>query len=235
MKILIVDDERDLCDAVCKIVERRGHHVHLGARRRSGCGDVRTRTARSCDPRCDDAGGERVRLVSRYSRDSIRRCPSSCFRRRAISWTKASGSPLVATITLRSPSTARSCSCVSRRGCGARGSTRTASQDAAVARWCAWATWRYVSRKTRCSYTASTRTLLPRSSRLSQFLANHLGEVFTAQSIIENVWGQAYMPESASIAVFVRKIRSKIEDDPSKRPPTCRRYGGRGTGWAKTA
>lgn len=25
MKILIVDDERDLCDAVCKIVERRGH------------------------------------------------------------------------------------------------------------------------------------------------------------------------------------------------------------------
>ena len=29
MKILIVDDERDLCDAVCKIVERRGHTLGL--------------------------------------------------------------------------------------------------------------------------------------------------------------------------------------------------------------
>lgn len=58
--------------------------------------------------------------------------------------------------------------------------------------------------------------LTPKEFQIIAFLANHLGEVFTAQSIIENVWGQAYMPESASIAVFVRKIRSKIEDDPSK-------------------
>ena len=58
--------------------------------------------------------------------------------------------------------------------------------------------------------------LTPKEFQIIAFLANHLGEVFTAQSIIENVWGPSYMPESASIAVFVRKIRSKIEDDPSK-------------------
>lgn len=58
--------------------------------------------------------------------------------------------------------------------------------------------------------------LTPKEFQIIAFLANHVGEVFTAQSIIENVWGEAYMPESASIAVFVRKIRSKIEDDPSK-------------------
>ena len=58
--------------------------------------------------------------------------------------------------------------------------------------------------------------LTPKEFQIIAFLANHVGEVFTAQSIIENVWGATYMPESASIAVFVRKIRNKIEDDPSK-------------------
>ena len=38
----------------------------------------------------------------------------------------------------------------------------------------------------------------------------------TPQDIMANVWGEAYRPDSASIAVFVRKIRSKIEDDPAK-------------------
>lgn len=58
--------------------------------------------------------------------------------------------------------------------------------------------------------------LTPKEFQIIAFLANHVGEVFSAQEIVENVWGEAYMPESSSIAVFVRKIRNKIEDDPSK-------------------
>ena len=55
--------------------------------------------------------------------------------------------------------------------------------------------------------------LTPKEFQIIAFLANHAGEVFSAQDI---VWGEAYRPDSASIAVFVRKIRSKIEDDPAK-------------------
>lgn len=58
--------------------------------------------------------------------------------------------------------------------------------------------------------------ITPKEFQIIALLANHIGEVFTSQSIIENVWGGTYTPESTSIAVFVRKIRSKIEDDPSK-------------------
>lgn len=58
--------------------------------------------------------------------------------------------------------------------------------------------------------------LTPKEFQIIAFLANHAGEVFSAQDIMADVWGEAYRPDSASIAVFVRKIRSKIEDDPAK-------------------
>lgn len=58
--------------------------------------------------------------------------------------------------------------------------------------------------------------LTPKEFQIIAFLADHAGEVFSAQDIMANVWGEAYHPDSASIAVFVRKIRSKIEDDPAK-------------------
>lgn len=58
--------------------------------------------------------------------------------------------------------------------------------------------------------------LTPKEFQIIAFLVNHAGEVFSAQDIMANVWGEAYRPDSASIAVFVRKIRSKIEDDPAK-------------------
>ena len=58
--------------------------------------------------------------------------------------------------------------------------------------------------------------LTPKEFQIIAFLANHAGEVFSAQDIMANAWGEAYRPDSASIAVFVRKIRSKIEDDPAK-------------------
>ena len=57
--------------------------------------------------------------------------------------------------------------------------------------------------------------LTPKEFQIIAFLANHPAEVFSAQEIMANVWGEAYQPDSASIAVFVRKIRAKIEDDPA--------------------
>lgn len=58
--------------------------------------------------------------------------------------------------------------------------------------------------------------LTPKEFQIVAFLANHPGEVFGAQDIMKHVWGDEYVPETTSIAVFIRKIRRKIEDDPSK-------------------
>jgi len=33
--------------------------------------------------------------------------------------------------------------------------------------------------------------------------------------LIREVWGEEFVGETSSVAVFVRKIREKIEDDPS--------------------
>lgn len=46
-------------------------------------------------------------------------------------------------------------------------------------------------------------------------LASHSGEVFTREQLTEEVWGKEFIGEVTSLAVFVRKIREKIEDDPS--------------------
>jgi two-component system response regulator VicR len=47
-------------------------------------------------------------------------------------------------------------------------------------------------------------------------MAAHPGEVFTREQLLGYVWGEDYVGESTSIAVFIRKIREKIEDEPSK-------------------
>lgn len=58
--------------------------------------------------------------------------------------------------------------------------------------------------------------LSPKEFQILALLANHPGEVYSKTSIIENIWGDEYTDDSISVAVFIRKIREKIEDDPSK-------------------
>lgn len=47
-------------------------------------------------------------------------------------------------------------------------------------------------------------------------LASHAGQVFTRQQILEHIWGDDSGADSNSVAVFIRKIREKIEEDPAK-------------------
>lgn len=58
--------------------------------------------------------------------------------------------------------------------------------------------------------------LTPKEFQIVALLANHPGSVFNAQEILDSVWGDNQPPETTSVAVFIRKIRRKIEDDPSK-------------------
>lgn len=48
-------------------------------------------------------------------------------------------------------------------------------------------------------------------------LAAHPGKVFTREQIQEHLWGEGEVdPKTNSITVFVRRIRKKIEDNPSE-------------------
>lgn len=61
-----------------------------------------------------------------------------------------------------------------------------------------------------------TVDLTPKEYKIIAFLASDPGEVFSREQLIAYVWGEEYVGESNSIAVFIRKIREKIEDEPSK-------------------
>ena len=58
--------------------------------------------------------------------------------------------------------------------------------------------------------------LSSREFELLELLASDPGSVFTRDQILEHVWGSVEAADPNSITVFVRKIREKIEDDPSK-------------------
>ena len=47
-------------------------------------------------------------------------------------------------------------------------------------------------------------------------LAASPGQVFTRAQIFEHIWGEKSDVDESSITVFIRKIREKIEDNPSK-------------------
>ncbi len=58
--------------------------------------------------------------------------------------------------------------------------------------------------------------LTPKEFQILVLLASHPDEVFTREQLVEAVWGSEYVEGTTSIAVFIRKIREKVEEDPSK-------------------
>lgn len=57
--------------------------------------------------------------------------------------------------------------------------------------------------------------LTPKEFQLLVLFASNPEKVFTKDQIVEAVWGKEYMGSTTSIAVFIRKIREKIEESPS--------------------
>jgi DNA-binding response OmpR family regulator len=58
--------------------------------------------------------------------------------------------------------------------------------------------------------------LSSREFELLELLATDPGSVFTRDQILEHVWNDRDVADPNSVTVFVRKIREKIEDDPSQ-------------------
>lgn len=70
-----------------------------------------------------------------------------------------------------------------------------------------------------------TRSVIVRGERadltakefdLLSFLARHPEQVFTREQLFKELWNEDYVADLGSISVFVRRIRTKIEQDPSK-------------------
>lgn len=57
--------------------------------------------------------------------------------------------------------------------------------------------------------------LTPKEFQLHH-LASHPGAVMGKDELIEELWGEEYLDGAISIAVYVRKIREKIEENPAK-------------------
>lgn len=55
----------------------------------------------------------------------------------------------------------------------------------------------------------------PKESHILTYLAQHRGQIVTREQLIKEVWGEDFIGETSSVAVFIRKLREKIEDDPS--------------------
>ena len=59
-------------------------------------------------------------------------------------------------------------------------------------------------------------TLTPKEYRLLQLLAQHAGNVVTHQFLLKEVWGSPHLHDTHYLRIFVRKLRQKIEADPTQ-------------------
>jgi two-component system, OmpR family, KDP operon response regulator KdpE len=58
--------------------------------------------------------------------------------------------------------------------------------------------------------------LSPKEYRLLQVLAQHAGNVVTHLHLLREVWGNAHSDDAHYLRIFVRKLRRKIEKDPTR-------------------
>lgn len=57
--------------------------------------------------------------------------------------------------------------------------------------------------------------LTPKEFKILLALARMLDTVLSKEQLIEDAWGAEFVGETQSITVFIKKLRNKIEDDPS--------------------
>lgn len=71
-------------------------------------------------------------------------------------------------------------------------------------------------RKRRVTKHGNFIDLTPKEFDILAILARGKGDVFTRDQLTVEVWGEEYAGETLGVAVYIRRIREKIETDPSK-------------------
>ncbi|MBU8905783.1 response regulator YycF [Desertibacillus haloalkaliphilus] len=61
-----------------------------------------------------------------------------------------------------------------------------------------------------------TIELTHREFELIHYLAKHLGQVMTREHLLQAVWGYDYFGDVRTVDVTVRRLREKVEDNPSE-------------------
>jgi two-component system KDP operon response regulator KdpE len=59
-------------------------------------------------------------------------------------------------------------------------------------------------------------TLTPTEFKLLHLLARESDRVLTHQQLLREVWGSSYVTEVQYLRVYMKQLRSKIEEDPSR-------------------
>jgi two-component system response regulator VicR len=65
------------------------------------------------------------------------------------------------------------------------------------------------------SKRGETIELTHREFELLYYLAQHIGQVMTREHLLQTVWGYDYYGDVRTVDVTVRRLREKIEDNPS--------------------
>ncbi len=58
--------------------------------------------------------------------------------------------------------------------------------------------------------------LTPKEFNILSVMAHHPGVVFSREQLVEAVWAPEFVGETSSITVFIKKLRAKVEDDPTQ-------------------
>jgi two-component system response regulator VicR len=61
-----------------------------------------------------------------------------------------------------------------------------------------------------------TIELTHREFELVHYLAKHIGQVMTREHLLQTVWGYDYFGDVRTVDVTVRRLREKVEDNPSR-------------------
>lgn len=59
-------------------------------------------------------------------------------------------------------------------------------------------------------------SLTAREFDLLFFLARHAGQVFSREQLLDNVWDYEFPGDASTVTVHMRRLRSKLETDPSR-------------------
>ena len=96
------------------------------------------------------------------------------------------------------------CWCGSRPCCGAVRRTGPAS--------CASATWKLTAKSSRPGGPGKRIELTPKEYSLLEYLAANAGRVISRTMIIEHVWDESFQGLTNIVDVYVRHLRSKVDD-----------------------
>ncbi len=58
--------------------------------------------------------------------------------------------------------------------------------------------------------------LTPKEFKILAALARNPGMVLSREQLVEEAWGHEFVGETSSITVFIKKLRGKVEDDPTE-------------------